>query len=598
MPSPRWSAVRSLLLRHALALLLVALVASLKWALVPQIGRDAPFLLMLAPTLVVAWYGGFGPGLGAAVLSVAAVVVFSPPATPLATLHALLFGLESVAAAAAVAAVQSSRARAHALARGMRGIYEVSSALGGASTPREVAEVILHEGVAALGAASVFLHLLAEHESLRLLAYRGPERASGDSQITNRLRDVPLESDCPTALAARSRAVVGVESRDQLLARFPSVHDTWSGPLPPALLCALMIVRGHIVGVLSVTFPAARRFHSDECSWAQALAQDCGMAVERTRLFEAERRALVQSEQANHSKDEFLRVVLYELRSPLTSIVSWAHLLRATKPGDRQRYEHGLDVIERSGLSEARMVDDMLDMTRIAAGMLRVELKPSRLGSLVRSCVDELAVTAAARGVQLKMEPNGDPTVMADPQRLRQVMSNVLSNALKFTPPGGHIEVDTGAGPRSAVVHVRDDGRGISADELPHVFDAFYQADRRVDGGSSRREDGLGLGLAIARHIVQEHHGKLRIDSEGLGRGATVTIELPLARGMAGATGVSRAPRKIASATTPAIALSDFGRPEDEQASAAAGYQRFVPKPFDPRRLTEDIARLGAKREA
>jgi signal transduction histidine kinase len=279
------------------------------------------------------------------------------------------------------------------------------------------------------------------------------------------------------------------------------------------------------VGVLGLGFPQPRRFDAQERFWARTLAQDCALAIERARLFEAERSARLDAEEASRAKDGFLSVASHELRAPLTSILGWTGLLRRTQPEDRARYARALDVIERSARAQARLVDDILDVSRIAAGKLRVHAKPMRLAPLVRSCVEAARATADARGVELTVEADADGVVLADADRLRQVVDNLLSNALKFTSAGGHVRVKTAPVQGRFVLRVRDDGKGIAPGELAHVFEAFHQA----DSSSTRREGGLGLGLSIVRHIVREHRGAVRIDSAGVGCGTTVTVELPAA---------------------------------------------------------------------
>jgi CheY-like chemotaxis protein len=245
----------------------------------------------------------------------------------------------------------------------------------------------------------------------------------------------------------------------------------------------------------------------------------------------------MEAEEANQAKDEFFSVVSRELSAPLTTIIGWAHLLKRDKGTDRARLEHALDVIERSAQAQSRLVDDMIDMSRIAAGRLRVDMKAIDLGPLVRSCADEMRSAAASKGIDLELQsgPAAQATVVADAERFRQVMSVVLDHAFRCTPPGGHVRVEVEPQERVVLVRVVDDGRGLSADKLRKVFEPFTRHDAWAgpDGG------GMTLGLPIAKYILEQHRGQLRVESEGAGHGVAITLELPRADPLAGMLAVS-----------------------------------------------------------
>ena len=248
-------------------------------------------------------------------------------------------------------------------------------------------------------------------------------------------------------------------------------------------------------------------------------------ALERER---AATRALEQAraaaEQASRLKDEFLGIVSHELRTPLNAILGWSHILsRRTDPA---KVAHGLAVIRRNAEDQKRLVDDILDMSRIITGKLRAELKPMRIGRIVRAAVEAATPIANLKQVALVLDPHpqADPRVMADAERLQQVVGNLLSNALKFTPAGGRIDVTIETSGDVARVAVRDTGCGIDPSSMPWIFERFRQA----DSSSSRQYGGLGLGLAIVRHIAELHGGRVIGESEGAGRGATFVVELPV----------------------------------------------------------------------
>jgi PAS domain S-box-containing protein len=260
------------------------------------------------------------------------------------------------------------------------------------------------------------------------------------------------------------------------------------------------------------------------------------MVIDLTQQKEAEKQLLAakeaaelaqeQAETANRLKDEFLATVSHELRTPLNAILGWTQLLRASR-SDPEEVEHGLQVIEKNARAQAQLVDDLLDVSRIVAGKLRVELQPVDLGVVVESAVQTVRPTADVKGVTLSVDVPADRCVVAgDSNRLEQVVWNLLSNAVKFTPRGGHVDVRLHATDEQARITVRDTGRGISRDFLPYVFERFRQA----DSSSTRKYGGLGLGLGIVRHLVQLHGGTVEAHSAGEDQGSTFTVTLPLSR--------------------------------------------------------------------
>jgi len=232
-----------------------------------------------------------------------------------------------------------------------------------------------------------------------------------------------------------------------------------------------------------------------------------------------------EAEAANRTKDEFLAVVSHELRTPLTPILAWIRMLRAGSL-DPAATARALDAIDRNAHSQARLVDDLLDVSRIITGKVRLDVQQVELRSLVEAAVESARPAAEAKGIriQLVIDP-GAIVVSGDPQRLQQVFWNLLSNAVKFTPRGGRVQLCLQRVNSHVEVAVSDTGQGIKRAFLPHVFDRFRQA----ESATTRAHGGLGLGLAIVRHIVELHGGIVRVDSDGEGRGATFTVELPTA---------------------------------------------------------------------
>ncbi len=238
-------------------------------------------------------------------------------------------------------------------------------------------------------------------------------------------------------------------------------------------------------------------------------------------VLECEQR-LREAEAQNRAKDNFLATLSHELRTPMTSIIGWVQFLRA---GDYTPDElsEALQMIESSAMLQKRLIDDMLDVSRIVLGKFHVDLRPMRVSPIVEAAVTNARPDAAERGVHLLSEiEEVDSAVAADGARLQQVIGNILSNAIKFTPAGRSVRLQLARNDGTVRIRVRDEGEGIDPKFLPFVFEHLRQAD-----GPAQRS-GLGLGLAIARHIVDLHHGEICAESEGLGKGATFTVTLPL----------------------------------------------------------------------
>jgi PAS domain S-box-containing protein len=232
------------------------------------------------------------------------------------------------------------------------------------------------------------------------------------------------------------------------------------------------------------------------------------------------------AEEANRAKDAFLATVSHELRTPLTSMMGWAELLKLGML-DEKGQRHALDVIESSARSQAQLIGDLLDISRIISGKLRLDVQPVELAPVIAAAMDVVHPAAEAKSIRLNARISRSVgMVSGDPDRLQQVVWNLLSNAVKFTPEGGRVEVSLKRAGAQAEIVVHDDGTGISPDFLPHVFEHFQQADNT----STRKHGGLGLGLAIVRRLIELHGGTVAAESEGEGRGATFRIRLPLLR--------------------------------------------------------------------
>jgi CheY-like chemotaxis protein len=311
--------------------------------------------------------------------------------------------------------------------------------------------------------------------------------------------------------------------------------DAWYGSVPrPAdsaavvadadrrKLSALLTRRdGSELGWIHVVDAPTGAFGSDDEALLVPLAQMAAIAIENALSSNLR--------EANRLKDEFLTTLSHELRTPLSAVLGWTRLLRGSRE-DPDRLSHGLEVIERNAVSQARMVEDLLDISRIALGKLRFAQRTTELIPLLQTSVEAMRPAALAKRLSLvfQVDPEVPPnsTVSGDPERLQQVFRNLLSNALKFTGQGGHVEVSLRQEAGQFVIAVRDDGVGMSPAFLGLVFERFRQA----DASSSRSHSGLGIGLSIVRHILDAHGGSVSAESAGPGRGSTFTVTLPAGR--------------------------------------------------------------------
>ena len=284
-----------------------------------------------------------------------------------------------------------------------------------------------------------------------------------------------------------------------------------------AYMCVPMSIRGRAVGAMTFTSTVSgRRYDEDDLRLAQEVATRAAFAFENARAYE-------QVRQANRLKDEFLATLSHEMRTPLNAVLGYVRMIR-TRVIAPERLEQALEVVERNASALTQIVEDVLDVSRIVSGKARVELRPISAARVIEDAIATVLPAADAKGVALKADVAAcSRFVAADPDRLQQVVWNVLNNAVKFTPAGGEVQVHLGERDSMVEIVVSDTGIGISPEFLPHIFERFRQA----EGGTTREHGGLGLGLAIARHLVEMHGGLIQASSEGPGKGATFRIQLP-----------------------------------------------------------------------
>jgi signal transduction histidine kinase len=333
------------------------------------------------------------------------------------------------------------------------------------------------------------------------------------------LRDIDQQLDVQSALLAAIIAValgVGLLLSNRL-------HRMVSGPLVGLAATAREIATRRDYSL------RAARYGNDELgtlvdAFNDMLAQIQERTVELQKTKGELERTVGELQEANRLKDEFLATVSHELRTPLNAMLGWARMLRIDDGMDAEKRRRALESIERNAHAQARIVEDLLDVSRIVSGKLRLELRPLGLARVVAAAVDVIRPVAQAREVELVASLHGisDDVVLGDADRLQQMVWNLISNAVKFTPAGGSVRVEL---LRSDQLELRvaDNGRGIDPEFLPHAFDLFRQA----DSSSTRDVGGLGLGLTIAHRIVELHGGSITLQSDGRNRGTTAIVRLP-----------------------------------------------------------------------
>lgn len=275
------------------------------------------------------------------------------------------------------------------------------------------------------------------------------------------------------------------------------------------------------VGAIGVYWKRRHRATAGQLDLLRKLARVAAIVLENSRLREE-----VQKTGAGHGhRDDFLATVAHELRSPLDAILGWVSLLQRTETSP-EALARALDVIEHNARSQARLIEDLVDTSRIHSGKLDVDTVTVDVDSMVRAALDATRPAAHDRNIDLTIDMRGAGAINGDGQRLQQVMRNVLANAVKFTPEGGHIGIVVERAGAHVTIAITDNGIGIRPELLPHVFDRYRQGD---DAGAHCRS-GLGLGLSISRQIVEMHGGEIRLESDGVGKGTTVTVRLPVTR--------------------------------------------------------------------
>jgi PAS domain S-box-containing protein len=329
--------------------------------------------------------------------------------------------------------------------------------------------------------------------------------------------------------------------RDERYGKNSPYYGMPEGHLPVVSYLAVSVISrsGEVLGGLFFGHPEAGVFTERHERLVVGMAAQAAVAMDNARLFDTAQRARAEAEAAasgserlyreaqesNRLKDEFLATISHELRTPLTAILGWAHMLRTGQFDDQEAIK-AFETIERNARAQAQLIDDLLDVSRIITGKLRLDVRSVDPNFFIEAAVEAVRPAAEAKSVRLqKIIDTGLVSVAGDPVRLQQVVWNLLSNAIKFTHKGGRVQIKLERVNSHVEIVVSDDGSGIAPEFLPHVFDRFRQADQRT----TRQHGGLGLGLAIVRHLVELHGGTVKAESPGIGGGSTFTVMLPVA---------------------------------------------------------------------
>jgi PAS domain S-box-containing protein len=407
-------------------------------------------------------------------------------------------------------------------------LQAVTAALSETLTQAQVAQVVVEQGLSVLKAGGGLIALLTDNDkTLEIVQAIGYPK-----ELIDTGNCYPISASLPIAEAVRAGKPILIESREVWAEHYPH-HATKYASTPYHAWAAIpLIVEGRTIGAMGLSFPNARTFNYDECALMLVLAHQCAQAIERARAYAAERQARAEAEAANRTKDEFLATLSHELRTPLNSMLGWTQLLRNRKL-DETKIVRALETIDRNTKSLAALIEDILDVSRIMTGKLHLSTRACELKPIIEAAIEAVCPAAEAKMISLEFFCDASAgQVLADANRLQQVVWNLLSNAVKFTPKGGRVEVrlsvsSTQLQPTTnnyAQIQVKDTGKGISPEFLPYVFERF----RQENSTSTRSHGGLGLGLAIVRSLVEMHGGIVQAYSEGEGRGATFTVQLPL----------------------------------------------------------------------
>ncbi|HYH84398.1 MAG TPA: ATP-binding protein [Pyrinomonadaceae bacterium] len=432
-------------------------------------------------------------------------------------------------------------------------LTHLAESLGTARDHLTVFRALRDFAVVSVPCIGIFISLYDELRDVRLAKFAWGD---GEEVDVSALPPMPVSSEGPNSRAVRTGNVVITNDYWQLKQTGVGQRGVLVGPdnglRPQSSLVVPMRTMGRIVGTIEVQSYENGAYREEHITAMKMAANLAAVAIENMRLLQFETRAREAAERANRLKDEFLATLSHELRTPLTAILGWSHMLRDVRV-DEKTFNTAIEIIERNAHTQQQIVDDILDVSRVITGNLRLDAEPTDLRDVVEAAADTVRPAANAKSINLDLGFDaGVGPVMGEPRRLQQVVWNLLLNAVKFTPIGGEVRVRVERGTDGhARLSVTDTGKGIAPEFLPHVFDRFRQGDQ----STTREHGGLGLGLAIVRHLVELHGGTVSASSDGAGRGSTFTVELPELR------------------------IADYGLRNEEESNGTASEQSAIRNP-------------------
>jgi PAS domain S-box-containing protein len=406
----------------------------------------------------------------------------------------------------------------------LKRISPLAETLGTARELSTVYRSLLEFLQSSMPVVGFFVSFCEEESKLRKAAYVWGE---GEEIDVDSLPPIPLgDGDGPNSRAVRTRKTVLYDNyMERMKNNRHQIVGEDNGLRPNSALVAPMIVMNRIIGTLEVQSYEKNAYHAEHVVALEMAANLAAVAIENVRLLNIEANARREAEAANRAKDEFLSVLSHELRTPLNSMLGWVKMLRSGML-DEERAAKAVEVIERNTLLQNNLIEDLLDVSRIISGKMRIEKASIDLVKVFNDAGDILRPVAAQKNISFEFGTRETSLLIdGDAMRLQQIISNLVQNAVKFTPEGGRVVVDLSRDRDRARIVVVDDGIGISEKILPHIFERFRQA----DSSTKRVYSGLGLGLTIVRNLVELHGGTIVAASAGEGRGATFTVEFPLA---------------------------------------------------------------------
>ena len=425
-------------------------------------------------------------------------------------------------------ALRASEARYRTLAARTNRLHGLTAALSEAVTLTAVAQAVVRQGKIAVGATSGEVTLLVEQGA----AFETLHSDVGGAGA----RRFPAESGLCATHVVRTNQPVFIGSFTEWQERYGRSASIAADGGYVSSATLPLLVDGQAIGVLAFHFTAPVKFDDEYQAQLVSVAQHCAQALDRARLYESAQLARTEAEAANRLKDEFVSVVSHDLRTPLNAMLGWTSLLQNGNmaPSVTSR---ALRSIHDNATRQAKLIDDLLDFSRIVGGRLALEREDIDLRQLLRNVIESMVPAAASKRIEMQFSAAPDVMIVGDMRRLEQVFFNLLANAVKFTGDGGRIDIELRTADTVAEVAVTDTGVGIDQAFLPHVFDRFRQA----DSTTTRSYGGVGLGLSIARRLVEAHQGTISAESEGKDRGSTFVVRLP-----------SAVQRRVVSVVTPA----------------------------------------------